>query len=73
MEQLAEKAHGLEHARDHALHRTHGLETASGGLQIAIVLASISVVTSIRALMTGGIVLGLASALYALLASQSLV
>ncbi len=73
MEQLAARAHELEHERDHALHRTHGLETASGGLQIAIVLASISVVTGARMLMTGGIVLGLASALYALLASQSLV
>jgi len=73
MEQLAAQAHALEHERDHALHRTHGLETASGGLQIAIVLASISVVTGARMLMTGGIVLGLASALYALLASQSLV
>ncbi len=73
MEQLAERAHDLEHARDHALHRTHGLETASGGLQIAIVLASVSVVTGIRWLMTGGVALGLAAAVYAVLASQSLV
>ena len=73
MEQLAARAHELEHTRDHALHRTHGLETASGGLQIAIVLASVSVVTGIRWLMTGGIALGIVSAVYAVLASQSVV
>src|SRR6185437_6264216 len=44
MEQLAQRAHAVEHERDHELHRKNTLEIASGGLQIAIVLASISVV-----------------------------
>jgi hypothetical protein len=73
MEQLAERAHALEHQRDHELHRTHGLETASGGLQIAIVLASVSVVTGARLLLFGGIAIAAVAAVYALLASQSLV
>src|ERR1700676_3865526 len=50
MEQLAEKAHDQEHERDHAMHRNHMLEIASGGLQIAIVLAWISVVLTLPAL-----------------------
>ena len=31
MDQLAERAHEQEHLRDHAMHRTHELEIASGG------------------------------------------
>jgi hypothetical protein len=73
MEQLAERAHALEHERDHELHRTHGLETASGGLQIAIVLASVSVVTGARLLLFGGIALAVAAAVYAVLAGASIV
>jgi hypothetical protein len=67
MEQLAEKAKEQEHLRDHAMHRTHGLELASGGLQIAIVLASISVVTNLPLFMLASALLGLASAIYAVL------
>lgn len=72
MDQLAEKAHEQEHRRDHEMHRTHGLEIASGGLQISIVLASISVVIDLPLFMLVSIILGLASALYALLGGLSL-
>jgi hypothetical protein len=72
MEQLAEKAHVQEHMRDHQMHRTHTLEIASGGLQIAIVLASISVVINLPLFMIVSIVLGLASGVYALLGGLSL-
>jgi cell division protein FtsB len=66
MEQLAQRAHAVEHLRDHELHRKDILEIASGGLQIAIVLASISVVVDLPLLMFGSVLLGLASALYGL-------
>jgi hypothetical protein len=66
MEQLAQRARAVEHQREHELHRKDILETASGGLQIAIVLASISVVVDMPLLMWGAIALGLASALYGL-------
>jgi hypothetical protein len=72
MEQLSEKAHGQEHLRDHEMHRTHTLEIASGGLQIAIVLASISVVIDLPLFMMASIGLGLASVAYALLGGLSL-
>lgn len=72
MEQLTEKALEEEHLRDHELHRTQMLEIASGGLQIAIVLASISVVVDIPLFMMGSVVVGLASAIYGLLGGLSL-
>jgi uncharacterized protein YsxB (DUF464 family) len=72
MDQLAEKAHEQEHERDHEMHRSHTLEIASGGLQIAIVLASISVVINLPLFLIAGIVLGLGSAVYALLGGLSL-
>jgi hypothetical protein len=72
MEQLSEKAHAQEHMRDHQMHRTHTLEIASGGLQIAIVLASISVVINLPIFMIVSIVLGLASAVYGMLGGLSL-
>jgi hypothetical protein len=72
MEQLAEKAHGEEHLRDHEMHRTHMLEIASGGLQIAIVLASISVVVDIPLFMIASTIVGVASAIYGLLGGLSL-
>src|ERR1700683_1202039 len=62
MEQLAERAHEQEHLRDHAMHRTHELEIASGGLQISIVLASISVVVALPLFMIASIALGIGSA-----------
>jgi len=72
MEQLSEKAHEEEHLRDHAMHRNHTLEIASGGLQIAIVLASISVVIELPGFLMISIVLGIASAIYALLGGFSM-
>jgi hypothetical protein len=72
MEQLAEKAHDQGHERDHAMHRNHILEIASGGLQIAIVLASISVVINLPAFMLVSVLVGGASAIYALLGGFSL-
>ena len=65
MEQLA--------VRDHEQHRHHGLEIASGGLQLSIVLVSVSVVTGIGAFLVGGGLLGVAAAVYGLLASFSVV
>ena len=73
MEQLSVRAHDLEHMRDHDGHRHHGLEIASGGLQLSIVLVSVSVVTGIGALLFGGAALGLAAAAYGLLTALSLV
>jgi hypothetical protein len=72
MEQLADKAREREHERDHELHRSHGLETGSGGLQLAIVLASVSVVTGVRALVFAAGLLGTASIIYAAAAAFSL-
>src|ERR1700749_452849 len=72
MEQLTEKAHDEEHERDHEMHRNHVLEIASGGLQIAIVMASISVVINLPAFMIVSVILGLASGIYALLGAFSL-
>jgi hypothetical protein len=72
MEQLAEKAQEQEHDRDHAMNRYHMLEIASGGLQIAIVLASISVVINLPAFMLVSVLVGGASAIYALLGGFSL-
>ncbi len=66
MEQLAQRARAIEHRRDRDLHRKDLLEVASGGLQIAIVLASISVVVDLPLLMWGSVLLGLVSALYGL-------
>ena len=73
MEQLAARAHASEHERDHDTHRYHGLETASSGLQLAIVLVTVSVVTGVRALMLGGAGLGVLAAGYGLLSGLSLV
>jgi hypothetical protein len=71
MEQLAERAHEQEHLRDHAMHRTHELEIASGELQISIVRASISVVVELPLFLIVSIALGLSSAIYGLLAGLS--
>jgi hypothetical protein len=71
MEQLAVRAHGQEHLRDHEEHRHHGLEIASGGLQLSIVLVSVSVITAMPALLIGGGLLGAAAAVYGLLAGIS--
>jgi Domain of unknown function (DUF4337) len=71
MDQLAALAHDQEHVRDHEEHRHHRLEIASGGLQLSIVLVSVSIVTGVGALLVGGGLLGAAAAIYGLLAAIS--
>jgi hypothetical protein len=46
MKELREKATELEHRRDHKLEQYHNYEFASAALQIGIVLASASIITS---------------------------
>jgi hypothetical protein len=64
MKQLEAKAKQTLLERDRAFEAYHGYEHTSGALEIAIVLASVSVVTRIRTLgfVAGGI--GLAACLY---------
>lgn len=62
MKQLAEKARHEEHARDVALHRYHAFELVVGALEIAIVLASVSVVTRVSAMAYGSGIIGLLAA-----------
>lgn len=50
MKQLMVKAREQEEARDHEEHRYHGFEYAAGGLEIAIVLSSVAVVTHMKPL-----------------------
>lgn len=62
--EMQEKAKRDTELRDHSLHRYHDMEKVVGALQIAIVLASVSVVTKIRklGLFTAG--LGFVASLY---------
>ena len=64
MEQLKGRALSQESVRDADMHRYHGVEVASGGLQLAIVLASVSVVTGVLPLLVGAALLGGASVAY---------
>ena len=66
MKQLAEKAAERTHDRDHAFHQYHGYEYTVGALEIAIVLASVSVVTRMRPLTIGAGVIGLLAGLVGL-------
>jgi hypothetical protein len=50
MKELSEKAKHLEERRDHKLEQYHNYEIASAALQIAIVLASASIITAIGGL-----------------------
>jgi hypothetical protein len=56
--QLLAKATVETEARNHAFHRYHQFEWVVGALQIAIVLASVSVVTRVMALAIAGALLG---------------
>jgi hypothetical protein len=58
MKQLAASAKQEEAERDEAAHRYHSYEYAVGALEIAIVLASVSVVTRFRGLAIGAAVIG---------------
>ena len=62
MKQLAARAQEKEARRDVAEHRYHSYEYVSGALEIAIVLASVSIVTRIRPLTIGAAVIGLTAA-----------
>jgi hypothetical protein len=72
MEQLSEKAREQEQEREHEMHRNHMLEIASGGLQIAIVLASISVVINLPAFRMVSIIVASASVIYGVLGGFSI-
>jgi hypothetical protein len=67
LKQLAERATAQETARDAAFHRYHEFELVVGALQIAIVLASVAVVTRITALAMGAGAVGVIAAVYGLL------
>jgi hypothetical protein len=64
--QLLAKAQRSEQLRDAAFHRYHLFEIVVSALQIAIVLASVSVVTRVLALAFGAAILGGAASLFAL-------
>lgn len=64
MKQLAERAKVQTEERDHALHSYHHYELVVSALQIAIVLASVSVVTQVAWLAVLGGGLGLLAAIY---------
>jgi hypothetical protein len=64
--QLRARAEAEEHERDEVGHAYHRLETVVGGLQIAIVLASVSVVTRMWPLAAAAGVLGAIAAAFGL-------
>jgi hypothetical protein len=71
--QLRARAQTSEKLRDHAFHEFHLYEYAVGGLQIAIVLASVSVVTRQRVFFFIAGLLGFGSGLFALLTSVGVI
>jgi uncharacterized protein DUF4337 len=73
MKQLAVRAHNQEAARDAAFHRYHEFELVVGALQIAIVLASVSVVTRVVALAVGAGAIGAIAAIYGVLVAKDLI
>jgi hypothetical protein len=66
MKQLMEKAKDQERERDRAFHAYHGFEHTSSILEISIVLASVSVVTRVRALGVAAGAIGLLACGYGL-------
>ena len=71
--QLSERAHGAEMEREHAFHVYHQFERVVGALQIAIVLASVSIVTRVRWLTVAGAAIGGAAAVYGALIATGVV
>ena len=67
MKQLAERAAAGQALRDEAFHRYHEFELVVGALQIAIVLASVAVVTRMVALAVGAGIIGIVAAGFGLL------
>jgi hypothetical protein len=73
MDQLQKKAEGMVAERDRQRERTEGMELAGSGLQLAILLASVSVVFGIPLITLVSAILGGVAALYGLLAGLSIV
>ena len=57
--EIAAQARQEEQARETASHRYHGFELVVGALEIAIVLASVSIVTRISAFAIGAATIGI--------------
>jgi hypothetical protein len=66
MKQLREKALQEEQERERLFHWYHGYEYTSGTLEISIVLASVSVVTRMRALGIAASAIGMIACVYGL-------
>lgn len=66
--EISEKAKEVEHERDHALGTLHSYETASALLQLAIVLATASVISGVVLLAAGSAGLGLCGGILAAMA-----
>ncbi len=66
MKQLTAESKRLETERNAAFHAYHGYEYTVGALQIAIVLASVSLVTRTRPLTIGAGVIGVVAAVFGL-------
>lgn len=73
MEQLSERAKKLEEARDASHEKGEGIETCVSGLQLSIVLASVSVVTAMPLLMIAGGIMGLAAIVGAVVVGAGLI
>ncbi|CAH2600063.1 conserved protein of unknown function [Rhodovastum atsumiense] len=71
--QIAEKAKAEEHQREVAFHRYHLFELVVGALQIAIVLASVSVVTRVMPLAWSAGAIGGVAGLFGLAVAAGLV
>ncbi len=64
---LADKAHRLEETRDAAHERLEAFDNAAAALQLGIVLTTASVITGSLMLVWGGLLLGVAGGILALL------
>lgn len=71
--QLTARAKEQEHERDHEFHVYHQFERATGALQIAIVLASVSIVTRIKTLTYAAAAIGGIAAIYGALVATGTV
>lgn len=72
MKQLSITAKQQEVKRDEAAHRYHSYEYSVGALEIAIVLASVSIVTRMRALTIGAATIGALAAASSLAVATNL-
>jgi hypothetical protein len=64
MKQILQRSTAEQESRDHAFHRYHQFELVVGALQIAIVLASVAVVTTVPALAVVAGAIGAAAAVF---------